>query len=254
MDVFDVARVPHEGERDQVAAHPQGEAEVLDVLLGQGRDVDRRTRQVDPLVVGDHPALDDDGVDAGAVHGDDLQLDVAVVDQDRVALGDVAGQTLVGRAADRLVTGDVFGGDDELVPADQFDGTLGELREADLRALEVGEHADRPAGLGGGLADPVVTTLVLRVGTVTEVESGHAHAGLDQSDELLMGVDGGTEGADDFGTAHEADPIGLFRCGIFRLVEDTKGRGGAQLSTSAKVWPAISSSSSVGTTATATRA
>ncbi|CAM5248355.1 hypothetical protein SMICM304S_09916 [Streptomyces microflavus] len=48
---------------------------------------------------------------------DDLQLDVAVSWSDQVALGDVAGQTLVGRAADRLVAGDVLGRDGELVPA-----------------------------------------------------------------------------------------------------------------------------------------
>ncbi len=41
-----------------------------------------------------------------------------------------------------------------------------------------------------------------------------------------MGVDGGAEGADDFRTAHEGDPIGLFRYGIFRLIgyPDLSGR------------------------------
>ncbi|CAM5554839.1 hypothetical protein SMICM304S_06129 [Streptomyces microflavus] len=65
VHVLDVVGVPDEGEGDQVAAHPQGEAQVLDVLLGEGRDVHRRAGQVDALVVGDDTALDDDGLDPG---------------------------------------------------------------------------------------------------------------------------------------------------------------------------------------------
>ena len=74
------------------------------------------------------------------------------------------GQALVGGAADGLVAGDVLGGDDELVAAHQLDGALGEGLQADLGALEVGEHADGAAGLLGGLADAVVPLLVLRRG------------------------------------------------------------------------------------------
>lgn len=167
-------------------------------------DVHGRAGQVDALVVGDHTALDDDRLDLRTVDLDDLQLDVAVVDEDRVALGDIAGQTLVGRAADVLVTGHVLDGDGELVTTLQLDGTLGEGLQADLRALEVGEHTDGLAGLGRGGPDAVVPPLVLFVRAVAEVEAGHIHAGFDQRDELLVGVDRGAESTDDFRTAHGA--------------------------------------------------
>ncbi|MGX1117888.1 hypothetical protein RKD37_003251 [Streptomyces ambofaciens] len=229
VHVGDVLGVPDEGEGDQVAAHAQREPEVLDVLLAQRGDVDRRAGQVDALVVGDDTALDDDRLHPGALDLGDLQLDVAVVDEHLVALGDVTGQALVGRAADRPVARDVLGGDGELVTAHQLDGTLREGLQADLRALEVGEDTDGAAGLLGGGPDPVVPPLVLGVGAVAEVEAGHVHAGFDQRDELLVGVDRGAESTDDFRTAHGCHPIGLFRRGIFRLAENTKGRDAAQV-------------------------
>ncbi|CAM5280500.1 hypothetical protein SALBM311S_06672 [Streptomyces alboniger] len=163
VHVRDVRGVPDEGQGDQVAAHAQREAQVLDVLLGQRRDVHGRTGQVDALVVGDDTALDHDRPDLGAHDLGDLQLDVAVVDQDLVALGHVAGQALVGRPADLLVTGDVLGRDDELVTALQLDRTLGEGLQTDLRALQVGENTDGPAGLLGRGTDAVVPPLVLGV-------------------------------------------------------------------------------------------
>ncbi len=229
MHILDVLGITDEGQRDQVAAHAQREAEVVDVLLAQRRNVDGRAGQVDALVVGDDAALDDDRLHPGALDLGDLQLDVAVVDQDLVALGHVAGQALVGRPADRLVARDVLGGDGELVTAHQLHGTLGEGLQADLGALEVGEDPDGPAGLLGGGTDPVVPALVLGVRAVAEVEAGHVHAGLDQRDKLLVGVDRGAESTDDFRTAHGGDPIGLFRDGIFRLAENTKGRDAAQV-------------------------
>ncbi len=46
--------------------------------------------------------------------------------------------------------------------------------------------------------------LVLGVRAVAEVEAGHVHAGFDQRDELIVGVDRGAESTDDFRTAHGA--------------------------------------------------
>src|SRR5690606_34077659 len=166
--------------------------------------VDGRAGQVDALVVGDDAALDDGRPHPGTLDVQHLQLDVAVVDQYLVAAGDVARQAFVGGSADRPVARDVLRGDGELVTADQLHGALGEGLQADLGALEVGEHTDGPAGLLGGGTDPVVPALVLGVAAVAEVEAGHVHAGFDQGDELLVGVDRGAEGTDDFRTAHGA--------------------------------------------------
>ena len=92
----------------------QREAQVLDVLLRQRGHADGDAGQVDALVVADRPADDDLGVHVGAVDLGDPQPDLAVVDQDRVARADVAGQPVVRRAEQIVVVaGDVAGGDRE---------------------------------------------------------------------------------------------------------------------------------------------
>ncbi len=77
-----------------------------------------------------------------------------------------------------------------------------EATEADLRALKVGEDADVPAGLVGGFADALVPLLVFGVGAVAEVEAGDVHAGFDEGFDLVVCVGGGSQRADDFGSAH----------------------------------------------------
>ena len=82
------------------APQAQRPAQVVLVLLGQRRDVDRHAGQVDALVVGHRAALDDLGDDVGRRSTSTrLQRDLAVVDQQQVAGRDVAGQALV-RGAD----------------------------------------------------------------------------------------------------------------------------------------------------------
>jgi hypothetical protein len=156
-------------------------------------------------VVGDHAAFEDGGVDSGAVDGGHLEADLAVVDEDAFAGGDVGGEAGVGGAAHPAVAFDaVFDGDGEGVAAFEEYGAFGEAAEPDLRALKVGEEADAAAGLVGGLADPVVALLVFGVAAVAEVEAGYVHSGVDQVLDLVVRVGGGSKGADDFGSAHGA--------------------------------------------------
>lgn len=117
VDVFDVAAAADEGEGDDVGAGAQGPAEVFDVLVGEGGDGDGDSGEVESLVVGDHAAFDDGGVDVGAFDGGDLEGDAAVVDEDAFAGGDVGGEAGVGGAAGVAVALVVFGGDGELVAA-----------------------------------------------------------------------------------------------------------------------------------------
>ncbi len=146
-----VVRGADEGHRDDVRAGGQGPAQVGLVLFRQRGGADADAGQVDALVVGDLPADDDPQVHAAAADAGDVELDVAVVDEDAVAGPHVVGEALVGGGRLALVTGDVLGGDDELVAGREADGAAGELPEADLRPLEVGEDADGPAGrLGPG--------------------------------------------------------------------------------------------------------
>ena len=84
------------------------------------------------------------------------QPDLAVVDEDRVAGVDVAGQPGVRRAAILVVAGHVAGGDRPLLAAPQRDRAVGEGRQPDLRALEVGEDADAVPARVRGLAHEAV--------------------------------------------------------------------------------------------------
>ena len=56
VDVVEVRGRPHEGQRDHVGPQPQRPAQVVLVLLGQGRHGDGDAGQVDALVVGDRAA------------------------------------------------------------------------------------------------------------------------------------------------------------------------------------------------------
>src|SRR5699024_7761314 len=81
-----------EGQRHPVEAELQTPFAVFDVLLRQGRDGHGDAGQVDALVVGDGSADLDLGDDLG---GGDLggpQAQAPVVDEQRIAHGDVLGQ------------------------------------------------------------------------------------------------------------------------------------------------------------------
>ena len=93
------------------------------VLLGEGGDGDGDAGEVEALVVGDHAAFDDGGVDAGAVDVGDLEADFAVVDEDAFAAGDVGGEAVVrGAAGSSVAFGAVFDGDGEVSPRSRSTG------------------------------------------------------------------------------------------------------------------------------------
>jgi hypothetical protein len=193
VDVLDVVAGADEGEGDDVGAGAQGPAEVVLVLFGEGGDGDGDAGEVEAFVVGDDAALDDRGVDAGAVDVGDLQADLAVVDEDAFAGGDVVGEAGVGGAAGIAVAFDAFfDGDGEGVAAFKEYGAFGEAAESDFRALKVGEDSDAAAGFVGGLSYPVVALLVFGVAAVAEVESGYVHSGVDQGFDLVVRVGGGS--------------------------------------------------------------
>ncbi len=209
VDVLDVASAAYEGQRDDVEAGAQRPAQVCLVLVGEGGDGHGDAGEVEALVVGDHSAFDDRGVDAGSVDGGDFEADLAVVDEDAFAGGDVGGEARVGGAAGLLVAFDAFfDGDGEGVAAFEEYGAFGEAAESDLRALKVGEEADAAAGLVGGLADVLVAHLVFGVAAVAEVEAGYVHSGVDQCLDLVVRVGGGAQGTDDLCSTHTSS-VGL---------------------------------------------
>ncbi len=154
-------------------------------------------------MVGDDAAFEYAGVYSGAVDGGDFEADLAVVDEDAFAGGDVGGEAGVGGAALVAVAlGAVFDGDGEGVAAFEEYGAFVEAAEPDLRALKVGEDADAAAGFVGGFAYAPVALLVFGVGAVAEVEAGDVHSGFDEGFDLVVRVGGGPQSAYDFRSAH----------------------------------------------------
>ncbi|MCY1438517.1 hypothetical protein D9M71_547200 [compost metagenome] len=139
-------------------------------------------------------------VGAGAFHAHDH---AAVVEQEFIAHAAVPDQVRVVDAHHFLVAGVTRMGDGEaeVVAFLQFDALVGELGDADLRALQVAEQGDEAAVLGGQLADQSGACLVFLGAAVGEVQAGDVQPGDDQLLQDLGGVAGRAEGGDDFGAA-----------------------------------------------------
>lgn len=144
VNVIDVAGRAHEGERHHVDVVLQRPAQVGGVLLGECRDADRNTGQVDALVVADASADDDLGDHVVLGHLKGLEFDRPIVDQDLVARLHVMGQRVQRRS------GTLFGAFDALIGRDREAVTgrehlfaIDKGLQADLGALQVGEDADR---------------------------------------------------------------------------------------------------------------
>ena len=137
----------HERQRDEVDAEVAARSAGPRCPSPTARARDTATPgRLMPLLLLTVPADHDLGVHVGAVDLGDPQPDLAVVDQDRVAGVDVAGQAVVRRAADRArrpATSRVV-----IVnawPSLERDRAVGERAEPDLGALQVGEDRRRRA-------------------------------------------------------------------------------------------------------------
>ena len=99
----------------------------------------------------------------------------------------VVDQALVGGGRLVPVAGNIVGGDRELVAGGQLHGAAGELAEADLRPLQVGQHADAPAyRVASGPHEPVGVQ-VIGVAAVAQVQPCHVETRGDQGVDPLLG-------------------------------------------------------------------
>src|SRR5690606_36144641 len=160
-DIVHVLRAADEGQGDPVEAELQTPFEVVDVLLRQRGDGDRDPGEVDALVVGDGAADLDLGDHVGIGHLGGAQAQAPVVDEQRIADGDVFCQGRQGRGYELCGAGDVTAGDGERGAFDELFLAVCEGAYADLRTLEVEQDGDGASGVEGGLADPGELLLVL---------------------------------------------------------------------------------------------
>jgi hypothetical protein len=167
-----------------------------------------------PLLLDSSPPTLTSGVHLLAAHGVHRQHDQAVVEQQRVAGAHVARQFLVVQAhgVDVARLG-ALRVQHEGLAVDQHHLAVGELADADLRALQVGHQRHRLAHLVAVRAHQVRTVdVVLRL-AVAEVQPHHVDTGADQALQHLGVAGRGAEGGDDLGGARHGQ---TFRCKVGR--------------------------------------
>ena len=206
VNELDVRRGAHEGQRDEVHAHLQGEAEVLAVLLAERRHRDVHPWQGHALVIGDRAALDDLADHVVILDSLADQRDLAVVDKQAVARLRVPGQALVGGGDAVVGALDVLHGDANGLAGRPVGLVLGEAAEADLRALQVGQDADRLPGFRRGVADPLVILLMISVFSVGKVQARDIHARVDQSANRILIGHSWAERTHDFCSSAHSSP------------------------------------------------
>ena len=175
-----VRRGTDERERDVVDPELERELEVVDVLARQRRDRQRDTGQVDALVRRDDAADEHLAVRPAAVDGADAQTHRAVVDEHVEAR--LQHRAEHGRRDREVVTlGDVFACDRHILPTLEQD-RLGELADAKLRALQVGDQRHRAPDLVLQRADQRRARAVILVRAVREVQA----SSVDDAHQLLQ--------------------------------------------------------------------
>ncbi len=195
----DVARRAHERERDEVDSDRERELEVGEILLGERGDRDRRAWDVDALVRVDLSADRNLAARPSGLHLLDLQVHEAVVDEDVLPGHQDFGEH---RRADGQVArlAGPVAREDDLVAAREHDRCR-EVADAKLRALQIGDQREWPAGTRLGLADEQSALRVVLVRAVREVEARRVHPGVDELVEHLPGRGGWADRADDLRAA-----------------------------------------------------
>ncbi len=206
VHIDDVGRRAHERQRDHVGTGAQRPPQVVLVLVRQGRHAHRHSGQVEPLVVGDPPTLDDLGVHSRAVDLGHTQFDAAVVDQDEVTGCDVVREAHMRGRDHRAVARHRLGGDDELISRREQDGTGREGAEPDLGPLQVDEDAHAATdGISRSTHMPV-DDLVIGMLAVGQIQTRDVHSRLHEPGDGLGSARGRPEGGDDLRATHGPQP------------------------------------------------
>ena len=179
--LHDVGKALDERQRKPVDAEGQSEVEISTVLFSQRRQFKDGIGNVDALAVRDGTAGHDLGDDRVIVEALDLELEAAIVDQQPMA-GKRRGEDFRVRQGDRLGVAVAAAGNE----ADQFagahlDAAVLDGADADLRALQVLQDADRAADIVLEVADGLVYRGMILVEAVRKVQPEDIDAGQKQA-------------------------------------------------------------------------
>ena len=119
--------------------------QVVQILGCQRGRVDRGAGQVDRLARPQHAAMFHPSANLGPLNRLDTQADLAVVEQDQLALAHLIAEPVVVGRDPLAVARHVLGGDRETLAVLEEDGAACELSGADLGTLKVRQHGQRAA-------------------------------------------------------------------------------------------------------------
>ena len=200
---FDIVGIARERHRHEIQLEVRSGLDVAPVLVRERRRRQPAALLVEPLVVGEPPALLHAAMDARALDALDLEHDEAVVEQQRVERDDVVREVAIRATHGMLVAGVRVHRhvEHELVAFDEHDRAGLERLDANLRALEVAHDADVAADLLGNLAHAGHARCLVGRGAVREIDAEHVGAREDQLLDDGGVVGGGAERGDDLGAA-----------------------------------------------------
>ncbi len=196
-----ILRALHERQCDPVHAQRQREIEVAQVFLGQRRDRDHGIRHIDALAIRQRAAIDhacDDGARAGSL---DRQPDLAVVEQQRLARCRRREQLGMRQMHARGIARRRIAVEHEALAARQRDAAPGESADAQFRTLQVGQDADRPAGLCLDRAHGIAALAMVVMRAVAEVQAEDVRAGVEQGADGCLVAAGGAQRGENLGAA-----------------------------------------------------
>ena len=170
----------HEAERDQVDAEREPELQIALIFLGDVRS-QRHMRRVDALVLAELAAVDHARVDLVRRRRLDLELHLAVVQQQAIALLHLERQLAIGRRHAAGLADLVADGDDQRVAFLERNRLAAfQPAGADLRAAQVLQNRHVAVGAPGGGANAIEHAGVIRLRAMREVQAHDVDAGRDQ--------------------------------------------------------------------------
>ena len=184
---------------DIIDAPLNPKAQIGAVLFVEDRQPHQTRGAVDSLVGAQRSSDHDCTLNVVAADLSDLQLNLAVGQQQRIPGPDLLGQPGVGDRY-RVPVADNGPGSQRKTPAGlQFDGASRKVADAHLGTGQVLENGQRPTG---GLGQPAQTpdpSPMFIMAAVREVEPGDVHPGRQQGLELVRRVAGRPDGGHDLG-------------------------------------------------------
>src|SRR5262245_5231060 len=179
--VENILAVAHEGKRDHIDFLLDAEGEVLFVLVGERAYVQAGAGKVNALVRPENAANDDPAFNFVLAYLQRFEFDLAVTEQDRIAIFDDSGEAGEAHRNRQLASEQFPRRQHERVARLQSNPIAGDGADANFRARQVLKNRDGLFKLALELADLADDAPVKRVVAVTEIQPRYVHAGADQS-------------------------------------------------------------------------